>query len=68
MDYALPSVSFLILPIACCYIVMLFNWKLGLLQIFSILLLVYADNEAQRDLRVGMEAPNGDDSNGTSNP
>jgi ABC-type bacteriocin/lantibiotic exporter with double-glycine peptidase domain len=41
MDYALPSVSFLILPIACCYIVMLFNWKLGLLQIFSILLLVY---------------------------
>ena len=41
MDYALPSVSFLILPTACCYIVMLFNWKLGLLQIFSILLLVY---------------------------
>jgi len=41
MDYALPSISFLILPIACCFIVMLFNWKLGLLQIFSILLLVY---------------------------
>ena len=41
MDYALPVVSILILPVLCCYIVMLFNWKLGLLEIFSILLLVY---------------------------
>jgi len=41
LDYALPAISILILPILCCYIVMLFNWKLGLLEIFSILLLVY---------------------------
>ena len=41
LDYALPALSILILPIFCCYIVMLFNWKLGLLEIFSILLLVY---------------------------
>ena len=41
IDYALPSLSILILPVLCCYIVMLFNWKLGLLEIFSILLLVY---------------------------
>ena len=41
LDYALPAVSILTLPILCCYIVMLFNWKLGLLEIFSILLLVY---------------------------
>ena len=41
LDYALPVVSILTLPILCCYIVMLFNWKLGLLEIFSILLLVY---------------------------
>ena len=41
MDYTLPALSILILPILCCYIVMLFNWKLGLLEIFSILLLVY---------------------------
>ena len=40
-DYALPAISILTLPILCCYIVMLFNWKLGLLEIFSILLLVY---------------------------
>ena len=41
LDYALPAVSILTLPILCSYIVMLFNWKLGLLEIFSILLLVY---------------------------
>jgi len=41
LDYALPALTILILPILCCYIVMLFNWKLGLLEIFSILLLVY---------------------------
>ena len=41
MDYVLPAISILILPILCCYIVMLFSWKLGLLEIFSILLLVY---------------------------
>ena len=41
MDYVLPALSILILPVLCCYIVMQFNWKLGLLEIFSILLLVY---------------------------
>jgi ABC-type bacteriocin/lantibiotic exporter with double-glycine peptidase domain len=41
MDYTLPALSILTLPVLCCYIVMLFNWKLGLLEIFSILLLVY---------------------------
>ena len=41
VDYSLPSVSATIFPAIGCYLVMLFNWKLGLLQIFSILLLVY---------------------------
>ena len=41
IDYVMPALSMLILPVLCCYIVMLFNWKLGLLEIFSILLLVY---------------------------
>ena len=41
MDYSLPIICCLILPAACCYIVMLFNWQLGLLEIFSILLLIY---------------------------
>ena len=41
MDYSLPIISCLILPAACCCIVMLFNWQLGLLEIFSVLLLIY---------------------------
>lgn len=41
MDYALPAISILTLPVLCSYIVMLYNWKLGLLEIFSILVLVY---------------------------
>ena len=41
MDYSLPILSITILPVVSCYFVMLFNWKLGLLEIFSILLLVF---------------------------
>ena len=28
IDYVLPALSLLILPVLCCYIVMQFNWKL----------------------------------------
>ena len=41
LDYTLPALSILILPVLCCYIVMMYNWKLGLLEILSILLLVW---------------------------
>ena len=41
IDYVLPVISMVILPIISCYIIMLFSWKLGLVEIFSILLLVY---------------------------
>ena len=55
LDYALPALSILILPIFCCYIVMLFNWKLGLLEIFSILLLVYVmRSTANKQKRIAM--------------
>ena len=55
LDYALPVVSILILPILCCYIVMLFNWKLGLLEIFSILLLVYVmHSTASKQKKIAM--------------
>jgi ABC-type bacteriocin/lantibiotic exporter with double-glycine peptidase domain len=55
LDYALPAVSILTLPILCCYIVMLFNWKLGLLEIFSILLLVYVmRSTANRQKKIAM--------------
>ena len=56
MDYALPAAGFLILPAACCYIVLLFNWKLGLLQIVSILLLVYVmRSTAKVQKRIAMD-------------
>ena len=55
LDYALPAVSILTLPILCCYIVMLFNWKLGLLEIFSILLLVFVmRSTANRQKKIAM--------------
>ena len=40
VDYALPVVSIVILPVLSCYFVMRFNWKLGLLEVFSILMLI----------------------------
>jgi ABC-type bacteriocin/lantibiotic exporter with double-glycine peptidase domain len=56
MDYALPAVSIMILPVFCCYLVMLFNWKLGLLEIFSILLLVYVmRSTANKQKRIAMD-------------
>jgi len=41
IDHSMPIVAFAFFPFVCCYLVMLFNWKLGLLEVFSILLLVY---------------------------
>ena len=58
LDYALPAVSITILPILSSYLVMLFNWKLGLLEIFSILLLVYVmrvTSKMQKKLAMGLE-------------
>ncbi len=47
-DFALPVTSIMIMPTACCYMVMVYNWKLGLLEIFSILLLVYVMRSTTR--------------------
>ena len=58
LDYALPAVSIAILPIISSYLVMLFNWKLGLLEIFSILLLVYVmrrTSSLQKKIAMGLE-------------
>ena len=58
MDYSLPIVCILILPVICCYLVMLFNWKLGLLEIFSILLLVYvmrSTSQMQKKIAMNQE-------------
>ena len=53
IDYALPAVS-----IISSYLVMLFNWKLGLLEIFSILLLVFVmrrTSSLQKKIAMGLE-------------
>ena len=58
IDYSLAAISLLILPILCCYFVMLFNWKLGLLEIFSVLLLVYVMRSTankQKELAMNLE-------------
>ena len=41
IDYSLPVFTLIFFPAVCCYLVMTFNWKLGLLELFSILLLIY---------------------------
>ena len=56
MDYALPSVLLILFPMICCSIIMLFNWKLGLLEVFSILLLAYVMRvTAQQQKRIAMD-------------
>ena len=58
MDYALPIISCLFLPAACCYIVLLFNWKLGLLELFSVMLLIYvmrATAKVQKKIAMNLE-------------
>ena len=56
IDHSMPIVAFSLFPFVCCYLVMLFNWKLGLLEIFSILLLVYVmRSTANRQKKLAMD-------------
>ena len=56
IDHSMPIVAFTFFPFVCCYLVMLFNWKLGLLEIFSILLLVYVmRSTANRQKKLAMD-------------
>jgi ABC-type bacteriocin/lantibiotic exporter with double-glycine peptidase domain len=41
LEFALPSVAAFFVPVISCCLIMLFNWKLGLVVVFSILLLLY---------------------------
>ena len=41
IDSALPSVTLCIIPVINCCLITLFNWKFALVQMFSILLLLY---------------------------
>ena len=56
VDYAMPSLFLFLFPVLCCYLIMLFNWKLGLLEVFSILLLVYVmRTTAQQQKKIAMD-------------
>jgi len=56
IDHSMPIVAFAFFPAICCYLVMLFSWKLGLLEIFSILLLVYVmRSTANRQKKLAMD-------------
>ena len=41
LEFALPSVAAFFIPAISCTLIMLFNWKLGLVVVFSIMLLLY---------------------------
>ena len=41
LEFALPSVVAFFIPVISCCLIMLFNWKLGLVVVVSIMLLLY---------------------------
>ena len=58
MDYSLPVISSVFFPIMCCSLLILFSWKLGLLALFSVLLLVYvmrATANMQKKIAMNLE-------------
>ena len=56
IDHSMPIVAFAFFPFVCCYLVMLYSWKLGLLEVFSILLLVYVmRSTASRQKKLAMD-------------
>ena len=58
MDYSLPVISSVFFPIMCCSLLILFSWKLGLLALFSVLLLVYvmrATANKQKKIAMNLE-------------
>ena len=58
IDFTLPNISAVIAPVLCCSLVMLFNWKLGALGLFSIVLLVYvmrSTTKIQKKISMNLE-------------
>ena len=56
MDYSLPVAAYIFSPTICCCIVMMFSWKLGILEVFSILLLLYVmRSTAKVQKRIAMD-------------
>ena len=58
IDFTLTSISAFIAPVLCCTLVLLFNWKLGMLGIFSVLLLVFvmrSTSKLQKKISMDLE-------------
>ena len=61
IDFTLPSITALFFPAICCFLVTLFNWKLGILAIFSIVLLFFVmrfTTKVQKRIAMDMEVTN----------
>ena len=61
IDFTLPSITALFFPAICCILVTLFNWKLGILAIFSIVLLFFVmrfTTKVQKRIAMDMEVTN----------
>ena len=61
IDFTLPSITALFFPAICCFLVTLFNWKLGMLAIFSIVLLFFVmrfTTKMQKRIAMDMEVTN----------
>ena len=58
LDNSMPALTLFIIPFVNCWLIALFNWKLALLQIFSILLLLYVMRKTaglQKKLAMNLE-------------
>lgn len=48
LDINLPSLVVFFVPVICCSLILYMNWKLGLFQLFSIILLLYVMRTTSR--------------------
>ena len=58
LDSALPSITLFVIPVINCWLIALFNWKLALVQIFSVLLLLFVMRKTsglQKKLAMNLE-------------
>ena len=58
LDINLPSLVVFFVPVLCCSLILYMNWKLGLFQLFSIILLLYVmrtTSKVQKKISMNLE-------------
>ena len=58
LDINLPSLVIFFVPVLCCTLIMYMNWKLGLMQLLSIVLLLYvmrSTSKVQKKISMNLE-------------